>query len=171
MTAVANTAFTAAQFNTHLRDNLNQTAPAKATAAGQHFVATGTNAIAARMTTEVLVAASETTGSTSYTDLTTTGPTVTVVTGALALVWLTCTMSNSTTEGCAMSFAVSNASTIAAADANSVGIRLAAAASAHMSSVLLVTLTAGTNVFTAKYRVSATSTGTFADRRLGVLPL
>ena len=48
MTAVANTVFTAAQFNQHVRDNLNETAPAKATASGGYFVATGVNAIAQR---------------------------------------------------------------------------------------------------------------------------
>jgi hypothetical protein len=46
-TAVGNTLLTAAFWNTHVRDNLLETAPAKATAAGQLFQATAPNAIAA----------------------------------------------------------------------------------------------------------------------------
>lgn len=46
MTAVASTAFTAAQFNTHVRDNLNETAPAKATTSGRLIVTAGPNSIA-----------------------------------------------------------------------------------------------------------------------------
>jgi hypothetical protein len=48
MTAVANSTFTAAQFNQYVRDNLNETAPAKATSAGSYFVADGVNSIAER---------------------------------------------------------------------------------------------------------------------------
>lgn len=45
MTAVSGAAFTAAQFNTHVRDNLLETAPAKATTANGLFVATGLHSI------------------------------------------------------------------------------------------------------------------------------
>src|SRR5690606_12967068 len=38
MTAVSGSVFTAAQFNQFVRDNLNETAPARATTAGAHFV-------------------------------------------------------------------------------------------------------------------------------------
>ena len=48
MTAVANSTFTAAQFNQYVRDNLNETAPALATAAGSYFAADGINSIAER---------------------------------------------------------------------------------------------------------------------------
>ena len=43
MTAVASSVFTAAQFNTFIRDNLNETSPAKATTAGAYFTVSGTN--------------------------------------------------------------------------------------------------------------------------------
>lgn len=46
-TAVGNTLLTAAFWNTHVRDNMLETAPAKATQAGQIFHATGPNVIAA----------------------------------------------------------------------------------------------------------------------------
>jgi hypothetical protein len=45
MTAVTNATFTAAQFNTHVRDNLLETAPAKATAADRFILTDGANAV------------------------------------------------------------------------------------------------------------------------------
>lgn len=45
MTFVSNAVLTAAQLNTHLRDNLLETAPAKATAPGRFIVSTGLNSI------------------------------------------------------------------------------------------------------------------------------
>ena len=48
LTAVSNTALTAAQWNASVRDNLLMTAPALATTTGRHFVSTGANTIAER---------------------------------------------------------------------------------------------------------------------------
>ena len=96
MTAVANSVFTAAQFNQFVRDNLNETAPAKATTAGSHFAGTGLNSIAERLTDTDLVATSQTTISTSYADLATVGPTVTATTGPYAIVFLYNSNVNST---------------------------------------------------------------------------
>ena len=73
-TAVAGATFSAAQFNANVRDNLNETAPAKATAASQLFVSTGPNAIAARVPSTARVDTAESTSSTSYVDLATPGP-------------------------------------------------------------------------------------------------
>jgi hypothetical protein len=172
MTAVANTAFTAAQFNQHVRDNLNETAPAKATAAGRLFVSTAANAIAERVPTRGLVGTAQSTASTSYVDLTTAGPAVTVTTGSFALVFWTAHSQNSTANGrCLMSFAISGATTQAADDTwaltqqnptTGVNIR---AGGVHMFPV-----TAGSNTFTAKYRVDA-GTGTWTNRQLFVIPL
>ncbi len=44
ITFTSGSVLTAAQLNTYLRDNLNETAPAKFTAAGQLFVSTAANA-------------------------------------------------------------------------------------------------------------------------------
>ena len=89
MTAVSGSVFTAAQFNTFVRDNLNETSPAKATTSGAYFTVSGTNEITERVPASASTLVSETTTSTSFTDLTTVGPEVTVDTGASAVLALT----------------------------------------------------------------------------------
>jgi len=81
LTAVATASLSAAQWNASVRDNLLETAPAKATAAGQVFVATAANAIAARTPSSNLITTIETTTSTTSGVLPTAGPSVSVVTG------------------------------------------------------------------------------------------
>lgn len=172
MTAVAGSTFSAAQFNLYVRDNLNETAPAKATTDGQYFVATGTNSIAARMAVGARVNTSESTTSTTYTDLATVGPTVTTVTGSHALVIITADIDNDTTNSASSaSFLVSGASAISASDLhrlcrdgmNGTNIVRYSAAS------FFNTLTPGTNTFTMKY-LAATGTATFGNREIVVLP-
>lgn len=169
MTAVSGSVFTAAQFNQYIRDNLNMTAPALASAAGQIFVSDGVNSIQPRTPTANIVGTTETTASTSYTDLTTVGPTITATTGTQVLIGLYAAMFNSAANNSLMSFAVSGASTVGAADNFAIanngtnGIRYG-----HM--LLLPGLTAGSNTFTAKYKVNA-GTGTFVDRRMVLIPL
>lgn len=177
MTAVANTVFTAAQFNQHVRDNLNETAPAKATASGGYFVATGVNAIAQRFADSATDLTSGTRSlSTAYGDLSgsSVGPTVTVETGTMALVAIRCELENSGTGTCRMSYDVSGATSIAANDSRSFGFGgVATAPSISGISVLHIggtSLTPGTNTFTAKYRIT-TGTGTFRQRSIVVLPL
>jgi hypothetical protein len=172
LTWVSGAVLTAAQLNQQVRDNMNETAPAKATAANQLFVSTGVNAIAARTPTSAAVDTSETTTSTSFTALTTPGATVSVTTGTKAAVAITATMSNSSAnEFCLAGYAVSGATTIAATDAAGIAHTSATSNSLHQGSFFYpVTLTAGTNVFTMQYRVSA-GTGTFLRRRLYVFPL
>lgn len=169
MTAVSNSVFTAAQFNQFVRDNLNETAPAKATTAGSHFAGTGLNSIAERISDTAIVATSQTTTSTSYTDLATVGPSVTVTTGPYALVFLYNSNVNSTSVSSLMSFEVSGASSMPAADNQSIGIA-GTAGSREGAGFLLTTLTPGSNIFTCKYRVGS-GTGTYADRRVSVFPL
>jgi hypothetical protein len=175
MTAVAGATFSAAQFNQYVRDNLNETAPAKASAAGQYFVATAANAIAARSCGSNTIATQEDTTSTSYADLTlgTVGPSVSVVTGTSAVVHIKAGISNATINiGTFMGFAVSGASSVAASDGNSINIAGVAAATRSRlgASIRLTGLVAGTNVFTAKYKVASPSTGTFVNRDLIVTP-
>lgn len=174
MTAVANSVFTAAQFNTFVRDNLNETAPAKVTAAGQILVSTGPNAIAARTPTTASVVTAESTSTVaSYGDLTTVGPTVTVTTGTKALLFWRAQIENSAV-GCfgEMSFAVSGATTIAAPASNE--LRLVSPASSARQNAcqyaLLTTLTPGSNTFTAKYTTPTGGTATFTGRELTVVP-
>lgn len=173
MTAVAGTAFSAADFNTHVRDNLLETAPAKATTAGRLMVVDGTNSVTEREIRQVNVATGQGTTSTSFTDLTTVGPSVNVVTGANALVFLTAQMTNSGAGNSAwMSFEVSGASSIGASDARAVVITSHANGNPYRMTavVMLNTLTPGTNTFQAKYRCGA-GTATFSNRTIQVMAL
>jgi hypothetical protein len=172
LTAVANAALTDAQWNASVRDNLNETAPAKATAAGQIFVSTGANAIAARTISSARVDTSETTVSTTYAALTTAGPAVTVTTGTQALAFLTATVSNNTAGSSAFaSVAVSGATVTAASDNDCLRVQGGGTTDVGRASALtLFALTPGSNTFTTQYRVGA-GTGTFSTRVLTVVPL
>lgn len=171
MTAVASSVFTAAQFNQFVRDNLNETGPAKATTAGGHFAVSGTNEISERVSATASVLTSETTTSTSYTDLTTPGPEVTVTTGPYAFVIVHGSMENSGAGSSRMAYEISGATTTAPADNRGIGVFGGAGVNVTVSGVALhTTLTPGSNTFTAKYKVTS-GTGTFISRRLMVLPL
>lgn len=173
MTGVVNTTLTAAQWNTYIRDNSLETMPAKASTAGRWFVATGANAIAERSISGAEVLTSQTTTSTSYTDLTTSGPAVTATTGTRALVFIASRMSNSSdnTDSWA-SVAVSSATTIAANDEWALMTDGVNTSDANQSGMFKFfdNLTAGSNVFTMKYRVGA-GTGTFENRRICVVAM
>ncbi len=173
MTAVANSVFTAAQFNTFVRDNLNETAPAKATVTSSIFVGAGTNAIAERIPGGVFTSAAETTTSTSFVDLATVGPSVTVVTGTKAFIFIRAGMENSgANASCHMAMEISGATTSAASLNRAITTAGLAAASRERigAGIYVDFLVAGSNTFTAKYSVSA-NTGTFATRELSVIPL
>lgn len=174
MTFVSGAVLTAAQLNTHLRDNLNETAAAKATAANQMFVSTGVNSIAARTPTESEIMTEETTTSTSFVALASPGPAVTVTTGTKAIVVTTVTMKNDNGGGPAfgiMSYQVSGSTTIAAADNLGIAHTSSVANATHQASMVdMVTLNAGNNTFTALYRTSG-GTQSFLRRRLLVIPL
>src|SRR5215217_4239281 len=86
LTAVDGAILTFGQWNASVRDNLLETAPAKATATGTYFVGTGTNSIAQRTITEANQVNSTTTTSTTYVNLDAGTPAVTVVTGTKAMV-------------------------------------------------------------------------------------
>lgn len=173
LTAVANTAFTAAQFNASVRDNLLETGPAKATTAGRIFVTTGANAMAERAITDEYLSTAQTSTSTSYTDLATVGPDVVVTTGTSALVVVSAQMSNSTTaELVFMSWAVSGATTVSADDAWALAFASNPGGQAmHASSVYKATsLTSGSNTFRAKYKATG-GTGTWSRRSIIVIGL
>jgi len=121
------------------------------------------------------VATAQTTTSTTYADLATTGPAVTITTGAIALVFLTVRKMNNNTgsQETFMSFAVSGASTVSAADTSSINLVTSTGSlpQGGFSGAFLVTgLTAGSNTFTAKYRVDG-GTGSFQNRTITVVPL
>ena len=178
LTAVANAALTAAQWNASVRDNLNETAVAKFTAAGQYFVATARNAGAARSAAQDFYATgtgTDTTNSTTFTGLTG-GPVVAVTTGTSALVMLWARMFNNTAGGRNVAgFAVSGATTIAATDLRSIAETSNSAneeywvGATFLLNATTAALTAGSNTFTMQLRVT-TGTGTFAPRNLVVMP-
>lgn len=123
------------------------------------------------------VLTSETTVSTTYTDLTTTTDTVTVTIGAngLALVFLYGFMGNSQASSLSnISFTVSGANTLAASDnlclSYSTPPSGAGFSGNYGATFLLTALIPGSSTFKMKYRVNA-NTGTFLSRRIAVLPL
>lgn len=170
LTAVANAALTAAQWNASVRDNLNETAPAKATYGGAlaaHFAVSGTNQIAERQINQASVATSETTASTSYVALATAGPAVTITTGAWALVWVLAQITPASGQSGYMGWTDGGA--VVAADAHAL-VASSSALPHRGSSLSLPSLTPGSNTFTAQYRVNS-GTGTFANRRIVVMGL
>lgn len=175
MTYTDGTALTAAQLNTYLRDNLNETMTAKATAEGSMFFSTAANTWAERIPEVKRLNGTVTTTSTTYEDLG--GPTVTLETGTSALVMMACHIGNTgANRATYVSYNVSGATTIGSAAAS--GLRLDGYAAstgdnyigASMFNIEEGTLNAGENTFKMTYRVDA-DTGSFAYRILGVLPL
>ena len=115
------------------------------------------------------------TNSTSYTDLTTSGPAVTVTTGTKALVIITGQIQPLAVDQFAlMSYAVSGTTTIAANDKFAIALRGSGTNGQNVvrasSAFLIKNLTAGSNTFTAKYRVVA-GTGEFFNRQITVIDL
>lgn len=147
---------TAANLNTYLRDNMldldRRTSPSQAT-----------------------VATSQASASTTYTDLATVGPAVTVTIGSTGKAELSLyNAQNNNTAGAPvfMAFAVSGASTVAAADTQSLAFTSPVGGGGNRSgaSFLLTGLAAGSTTFTAKYRAGS-NTGTWQDRQVVVTPL
>lgn len=172
MTAVANSTFTAAQFNQYVRDNLNETAPAKATATSSYFAADGVNSIAERRADSAADLSSGIRTVATFGNLagTSVGPACTVETGTAAFVIVRCSLENSGTGSSRMAYAISGATSQAAADNRGLHVYGVAGVNVGVSDVSLVRgLTPGTNVFTAQYRVSS-GTGTFSSRRIMVMP-
>jgi hypothetical protein len=179
MTAVAGAIIASADFNTFVRDNLNATEAAKAlNPDGGFFAVTGLNAIAERVITTAVVDVSESTSSTTYVNLATVGPSVTVQTSTKAIVAFGARIGdNSNTAGTpstTMSVGVTGATTIAADVSWSAGIiqptALGRQVAIYTSRWYLFTLTAGSNTFTCKYATSSDSP-TFDHRSLHVIPL
>jgi hypothetical protein len=115
----------------------------------------------------------QTTTSTSYTDLATSGPAVTVTTGTKALVMFGCNMTSTNALAVGrMDFAVSGASTRNPTD-DTAFLYSNATNNAQFAGSRVVTvtgLTAGSNTFTAKY-ITNTGTEQFGNRFITVIDL
>ena len=121
------------------------------------------------------VATAQATSSTSYTNLATTGPSVTLTTGTKALVIVGCEANaDGTARGTRMSFDISGATTLSASDkyafGNYIGSATGGAIAVGSSAFLLTGLTAGSNTFTAKYKV-VNSSGDFRERHITVIDM
>lgn len=177
LTAISNATLTAAQWNASVRDNMLVTPAALATTAGSHFVSTGTNAIAERIPGDAAILTPQTTTSTSYTNLATAGPQVTVTTGTTALIGMHTRESNSTAgSNVWATVTVSGATTIAPIDDYALSYDSPVAGSTCYHGTVLrfsaangTALTPGSNTFTMQYRTQS-GTATFSSRRLWVLP-
>lgn len=158
------------EFNTHVRDNFNETAPGVASASGRLIVSDGVNSIAERLAVNATVTTTETTTSTTFTDLATAGPAVTVTSGTAALVIIEAWGSNNNASHQSLiSYAISGATTASAGDVRST--IQTGTNEISMVYVIIETLTAGSNTFTAKYRTTnASGTASFRRRRLVVVP-
>lgn len=172
-TWVSGDVLTASELNLYLRDNLAELSPAKAINPGSYFVTSDTGVVDERIPDADFIAAAEQTTSNTYVDLATVGPSVTVETSSQALVFLYAHMYDTdNTLGVWMNYSVSGATIDDAVNRDSSGLQLQATGGQRMGVNILHTgLNPGMNTFTAKYRVSGTpNTGTWSDRRLGVLP-
>ncbi len=117
------------------------------------------------------VATSETTSSSSYTDLTTTGPavTVTVTAAGVALVHITAEISNTIATNNYVGYAVSGATTTPPSDERNLRVAGAAATVQKMTAVYLASVNAGSNTFKLQYKTDG-GTATFLRRSIIVTP-
>jgi len=163
--------------NTLARRAIGSTGDVLTVSGGIPTWAAPVSSIPVSATAEVTTAQGTT--SATYTDLATAGPAVTLTTGTKALVIVSSFINESSGSGGGnfyASFAVSGATTVAADDKNAVAMYVDSgqgnAGRGRASSATLVTLTAGSNTFTTKYRNAAGSgTAFFVNRQIFVLNL
>lgn len=169
ITAVANSTFTATQWNAGVRDNLAIQAPAIATTNGWLICSNGANVIVQREVAQVVNDALGTTTSTTYTPTLTgggTSPAITFTTGTGALLFMSMNIA----------MGLTNASAAATIDVNGDGgndnrslIQDGDGAFQRDDRVgcsqAFLLGTPGSNTYQLEYRVTA-GTGTFINRRL-----
>lgn len=178
MTFVANAALTAAQLNTHLRDNMFETEVAKITAADNYLVALGKNRIKQGRPVANRLDTDETTTSTQFTDLATVGPTVTMTSGTKLLIWNKCDCYNdsaSSAQGMAFDIQglLANGDEGTSIEAKDTWMCMTDGVPGSSGNSVMnaawITVTAGANTTTAKYKVGS-GTGHFRYRLIAVFP-
>lgn len=122
------------------------------------------------------IATSESRTSTSYGDLTTVGPSVTVIvpaSGKVILILTAYSYNDTASKTAFMGFSSTGANTIATTDSDALRNKASAGGQEmNMSFVKTITgLTPGSTVFTAKYKVNDAGTGVWANRKLTVIPV
>ena len=122
----------------------------------------------------VFVSTSQSTTSTSFTDLAT-SQALTLTTGTKVLIIMSAEVNvGATTNKARFGFAVSGATTLAASETNNMviqGNNSAASNNQVSNSFILTGLTAGSNTFTAKFMSSLGDSVTFAKRFLSVIDM
>ncbi len=122
-------------------------------------------------TATATVATSQSTSSTTYTDLATAGPAVTLTTGTKVLVFTNTEVSTAAGRYVFADFAISGATTRSASDDTCIKMGTDADTMQTRNGVAnLMTVTAGSNTFTMKYRVNA-GTNSFLNRSIVVVAL
>lgn len=173
MTAVAGSIFTAAQFNTYVRDNLLECPAAKSTTAGSIFATDNSGLIVERIPVTARVDAAESTTSASPADLATVGPSVTCTTGSHALIIWSAEMGNTTVSAPGIAGVLISGATSESPTVNNELRQESSGASEFQraSTVRLKTdLTPGVNTFKMQYWTT-TGTLTLNYRELTVIPL
>lgn len=175
-TFVDNEALSASQLNI-LSANLNETEAGIATTAGRFPMTAGKGRLAERELLDAIVETSEQTSSTSYEDLDTPGPEVTITCGPKAIVDVTCQLTNSSAGVAALAtFQVLDADgseVIEPQDFRSLTFRPGSAGyvlRATVTTLIAVPEPDADYTFRMVYRVSG-GTGTFARRRINVQAL
>lgn len=176
MTFADGVALTAAQLNTYLRDNMNETMTAKATTPGGLFFSTDVNEWAERYPNHSRQNSTFSTTSTSYVDSSNGLPAVTVTTGTDALILFSATIGNTSANTATYcTYNVTGASSVASSESKSIRLDgyIASTGDNYIGAGMYDIqqgLTPGRNVFTMRYRVDA-GTGSFSNRMLAVVPL
>jgi hypothetical protein len=174
MTAVAGQVVASADFNTYIRDNLNLTESALSLTPGSMMIVQGLHVVAERLFVTDFTTNSDSNSNTSYGDLATFGPSVTVTTGSRALVAHGSRIGGNSvaTASVKQSVAVSGATTVAADDTWACGeVGLGSSGFLYTSRWWLFTgLNSGSNTFTCKY-TNSSGTSTIMHRSLHVLAL
>lgn len=165
--SVSNSLLTAAYLNTYLRDNLLQFMSEKAATAGNTFSVAGVNDIRVVTESTDVINTSQTTGSTTYTDLATVGPTVSLTTATVAFCLITGELTGSGSGSAYISVDISGATSLGPDDSRAL-INQGTNTKQFSINIPFSGLTSGSNTFRLKYR-SSTGTSTFANRQLTVI--
>jgi hypothetical protein len=169
-TWVANQTLTAAMLNAQLRDNFLELDVAKALTEGSIIGTAGLNSLAEKVPAFTTFLTTDVVANLTYVPLTSLS--VTLTTGTVALVLNACKMQNNTAnQSTWCSWAVSGATTVAAADSKALVLNgMAANFPSQFSDFYLITgLTPGSNTFTQQFHVDG-GTATVGPRQLVVWP-
>lgn len=176
MTFSANSALTASQLNTHLRDNFNETEVAKGITPGAWLVSTSSTNIEERLHKSGYRQALAGTTSSTYTDTLSAGqegPSVSVVTGTEAIVMISCQLSNQVSQlSCQMSYKVQGATNVSVSSAWGINHDRETTGSETLMRIHHHEgLNPGTNEFIAMYQAGGSaSKAQFQCRRIQVIP-